>query len=417
VAPGASIAGRVTDGAGKPVAGTEVMASQRTDGERTMIMNGRITSGVHGLTDATGAYKLVGLSPGSFRVTALDRGKPLRLHKPAPTVELAANEDKTGVDLVVDRANGVIQGTVTGPDGAPLADAWVSLHQDMLSMLGAGDEARRPGPGAPEPRMMVVEARDTGGAADDSALPPALTDAQGHYEIRGLPHATFTVTAEAQRGQLRARATDIKPDATVDLRALGVTTLEGKVTGPNGPVALFSVELEGPTRTQRSFTDGAYSFTRVDPGTYTVNVQSSDGNGQASVAVAPNQPTALDIALAANAIVTGKLVDATGRPVADQAITLIADSGDERLEIRIEGVAPTTAADGSFRLEQRAGRFALVVLRSPPFIKRGLALSAGKTFDLGTVALDAPGPDAGPGGGAGSGAPSGSPRRRIAEAR
>ena len=146
-------------------------------------------------------------------------------------------------------------------------------------------------------------------------------------------------------------------------------------------------------------------------------MQSSDGNGQATVAVAPNQPTTLDIALAANAIVTGKLVDAAGRPVADQAITLIADSGDERLGIRTEGVAPTTAADGSFRLEQRAGRFALVVLRSPPFIKRGLALAAGKTFDLGTVALDAPGPDTGPGGGSGSGAPSGTPRRRIAEAR
>jgi len=389
VAPGASIAGRITDGEGKPVAGTGVAASEVSNGDHTVITNGMITSGVHGLTDAAGAYKLEGLAAGSYRVAALDRGRPLRLRSRPPTVALAVNEHRTGVDLVVDRANGAITGTVTGPDGRPLADAWVSAQQDMQSLLGA--QRSDPATAGPSGSMTsLIEARDGGqGDAPDSAVPPALSDAQGHYELRGLPHATYIVVAEAQRGQLRARATGIQPDATVDLRALGVTSLTGHVTGPAGPTALFSVDLDGPTRATRSFTDGTYSFARVDPGSYTVRVQSRDGNGQATVTVTPDQPATLDITLAANAVVIGKVVDATGAPVAGQAIALVPDTGGA-LTIQLDGPAPTTAADGSFRLEHRAERCAVIVLGPPPPIsRRGLVLEPGKTLDVGTIRVDA----------------------------
>jgi len=397
VSPGGSIAGRVVDGEGKPVVGVGVMASNVSGGDSTIIRNGMITSGVQGLTDATGAYQLAGLSPGSYRIGVLDRGKPLLQRSKPPRVELTASEHKTSVDLAIDRPTGVITGTVTGPDGKPLADAWVSAHQDMMSMLDSmrGDPDRQGDSGS---RMMILEDRDGPGGAPESTFPPALTDAQGHYEIRGLPHATYTVIAEAQRGQLRGRATDIKPDATVDLKALGVTMLSGTVTGSAGPTGLFSVELEGPTRAQRSFTDGTFSFGRVDPGTYTVRVQSSDGNAETKVDVTPNQPATLAITLAANAIVIGKLVDAAGKPLAGQTVVLTPDHNDGRLEVRIEGAPPTTGPDGSFRLEHRAEPCALMVMRPPrPFSRRGLQLEAGKTLDLKTIIVTSPG--------AGSGSP------------
>ncbi len=393
VAPGGSIAGRVVDGDGKPVVGVGVMAASVSDGERTTIQNGRVTSGVQGLTDATGAYQLVGLSAGSYRISVLDRGKPLAQRTRPPAVELAASEHKTGIDLAIDRPSGVISGTVTGPDGTPLADAWVSAHPDLLSMLDATRGAPgRPGPqDQPESRMMVVEDREGPGGGPDSSLPPALTDAQGHYELRGLPHATYTVIAEALRGQLRGRATGIKPDAKVDLQALGVTTLSGTVTGPSGPPRLFSVDLEGPTRTQRSFTDGTFSFGRVDPGSYTVHVQSSEGNADAKVTVTPNQPATIDITLAANAVVIGTLVDSAGAPIAGQAVALVPDSGDGRLQIQLEGPPPTTGPDGRFRLEHRAETCILIVMRPPrPFTMRGLKLEAGKTLDLKTVTVAPP---------------------------
>jgi protocatechuate 3,4-dioxygenase beta subunit len=383
----------VLDGDGGPVAGAGVMASELTSGEHLTIANGMITSGAHGLSDAHGAYRIDGLAPGSYRVAALEHGKPLRARVPPPRVDLAASEHRTSVDLVIERSNGVISGTVTGPDGAALADAWVSVHQDMLSMLdGQGSERER----QPGSRTMTIEAR-SGSGDSDSAAPPALTDAQGHYEIRGLSHGRYAVVAEARHGQLRARAADVTPDATVNLQVAGVTTLSGTVTGPAGPAAVFSVELDGPTRAQRNFADGAYTFGRVDPGAYTVRVQSTEGSAEATVTVPPNQPATLDLTLAANAVVIGRLVDATGKPVAGQAIALIPDSGDGRLQLRVEGVAPTTASDGSFRLEHRAERCAVLVMRPPrPFTRRGLALEAGKTLDLGTITLDAPGPGSAP---------------------
>lgn len=64
----------------------------------------------------------------------------------------------------------------------------------------------------------------------------------------------------------------------------------------------------------------------------------------------------------------------------------------------IRGLPPTAGADGSFRLEHRAERCALLVMRPPgPFSRRGLQLEAGKALDLQTITVSSPG--------AGSGAP------------
>src|SRR5258706_12299956 len=78
VAPGSSIAGRVIDGDGKPVANAVVAASRADGAEATTIVNGRVTSGVQAMTTASGAYEVKGLSPGTYRLSALDRGQPLR---------------------------------------------------------------------------------------------------------------------------------------------------------------------------------------------------------------------------------------------------------------------------------------------------------------------------------------------------
>ena len=396
VAPGGSISGRVTANQGKPIAGIGVVASEVSRGEHLTIRNGAVTSGAQATTDASGTYRIAGLAAGSYLLGALDGGRPVALRGSPPNVVIAASEHKTGADLTVDRPDGVISGTVTGPDGKPLADAWVSVQQDLLAML-AGER----GPGQPASRTVSVENSD--GPGGDTSFPPALTDTAGHYAIRGLPPATYSVVAEAQRGQLRARAGDVRPDATVDLRALAVTSLSGTVTGPAGPPALFSVELDGASRNQRSFTDGKFAFDHVDPGNYTVRVQASDGTGEARVDVAPDQPASVAIALTANAVVIGRLVDPAGKPLAGQAVVLTPDHGDGRLQVSIDGPPPTTGPDGSFRLEHRAEPCALLVMRPPsPFSKRGIALTAGQTLDLGTITVDAP--PAGPGG-PGSGGP------------
>ncbi len=392
VAPGASIAGKLVDGDGKPVAGATVSANPVTANVRTTIVNGMVTSGFHGITTAAGAYELRGLAPGKYRMTALDRGRPLRPKQEPPTVTLAAAEKKTGVDLVVDRPTGVIAGVVLGPDGKPLADAWVSVHEDLDSIV-SGAIGRRPGPpepgpgdgGAGESRTVMVT---SDGDGSGGAFPPALTDAQGRFEIAGLPHLSFDVIAEAQAGKLRGRAEGVTPDANLTIKTLGLTSLSGTVRGPQGPAGLFTIALEGPTATQRTFTDGTFSLGRVDPGNYVVRVSSSDGNAEVKTVVSPNTPTNVDISLVANAIVIGTVVGPGGKPMPDVPIVVVDDHGDGVIRLTLSGPPPMTGPDGKFRIERKAGKaFLLVLGDGAPRLRKPIVLQEGETFDAGALQL------------------------------
>ena len=392
VTPGAAIAGRVVDGKGKPVAGVTVMAAATRGGtETTTVVNGVITSGVQTVTTAAGAYELVGLDAGTYHVTALEHGRPLRLRGKAPSVTLGATDRKTGVDVAVDRPDGVIAGVVTGPDGQPLADAWVSVHVDLAAMLEQLSRARREADGGSS-RMMVTRDEDDGGAAA-GGIAPVLTDAQGRFAITGLPHATYEVVAEAQAGGLRGRRANVTPDATIAITALGVTSLSGTVRGPSGPTALFTLELDGPTRTTRTFANGAFELARVDPGAYTIRVTSSDGNAEAKLDIPAGAPAKVDLVLAANAVVIGTVVDPAGKPLAGVPVVVVPDTGDGRVSVSLDGPPPTSGPDGSFRVEHKAGAGMLVVMTPPrPVTRPGLALEAGKTLDVGEVRLEPPEP-------------------------
>jgi len=254
--------------------------------------------------------------------------------------------------------------------------------------------------------MVRVEARDDGDDGDGgdapSDLPPALTDAQGRYELRGLPHAELEVVAEAQAGKLRGRAENVTPDATLTIRATGLTTLSGTVRTPSGgPAALFTVELEGPTRAQRTFTDGKFELGRVDPGSYVVRVRSSEGSADAKVEVAAGTPATVDITLEANAIVIGTIVDGAGKPLAGVPVAVVEQKDPRVLSVALSGPPPTSGPDGRFRIEHKAGPSAVIVLVPPqPISKRGLQLEAGKTLDVGEIRVEAPPPGGpGPGGG------------------
>jgi hypothetical protein len=259
------------------------------------------------------------------------------------------------------------------------------------SMVGNRDED------APRSTSVRVEARggEEGGVGGASAFPPALTDAQGRFEIKNLPKAKYEVLAEAQAGKLRGRASKIEPDADVQIKAMGVTSLSGTVKSATGATPLFTIELDGPTRAQRTFAsvDGKFELGRVDPGNYVVRVTSADGNAEAKVTVQPGQPATVDITLVANAIVVGMLVDGAGKPLAGLPVVVIDDEGEGRMQIRLEGPPPTSGPDGKFRIERKAGKGVLVVMTPPsPVTRRGLVLEAGKTLDVGQVRVDAPPP-------------------------
>jgi hypothetical protein len=192
-----------------------------------------------------------------------------------------------------------------------------------------------------------------------------------------------------RRKAASSAAVKVVPDANVTIQALGVTELKGTVKPPPG---VFTVELDGPTRAQRSFSsaDGAFSFGRVDPGEYRVSVTSSSGNGGGAVTVKPGQPASIEIQLAANATVIGKVVDSSGKPLGGVPVAVIPDNNDGKLQVSLSGPPPTTNPDGTFRLEAKAGVSAVIVLVPPrPASKKGLVLEAGKTIDAGTITVEA----------------------------
>lgn len=395
VTPGASIAGRVVDDGGKPLAGVSVMATPQTGSEHVVIMNGMITSGAQALTGLDGTYEVKGLTAGTYRMAVLGRGKPLPPAKDVVKVTLAVAEKKSGVELAVSVPDGTIAGTVVDGEGKPVADAWVSVHQDLRAMV-EDMRGNKPGELPPEgSQWMSIEATSddpSGGGAAMNEVSPVLTDASGKFAIRGLARGRYEVVAEAQQGKLRGRATAVKPDATIAITAVGITKLTGTVKA-GSPITVFDVELDGPTQTSRGFaaggTTGTFELARVDPGTYTVHVSSSAGNGQAQVTVKPNETATVDIALVANAVIVGKLVDAAGKPANGVGVAVVPDADSGGVTLRLEGPPPSSAADGSFRVEAPAGKSVLVVMTPPkPITKRGLMLEAGKTLDVGTIKLE-----------------------------
>ncbi|NVB80315.1 MAG: sigma-70 family RNA polymerase sigma factor, partial [Kofleriaceae bacterium] len=134
LAPGGSIEGRVVDTSGKPVAG--VMVNAKSGNDMVRFENGAMVSGFKAMTSTGGAFHIGGLGAASYRLSVLDIGLPMKTTKSA-RLALSAGQHATGIEIVVEPPTGTIQGTVTGPDGAPIADAWVQLHQTLKDKLEA----------------------------------------------------------------------------------------------------------------------------------------------------------------------------------------------------------------------------------------------------------------------------------------
>ncbi len=382
VTPGGSIEGRVVDKSGKPVTG--VMVNAESGDGATRFENGAVVSGFKAMTSTSGAFQIGGLGAASYRLSVLDTGRPI---KAAKTVKLAlsAGQHATGVEVVVERPTGTIQGTVTGPDGAPIAEAWVLAHQTLEDRA----DALIPGDADPAEhgRPVAFKNEAFGQSAGPREPPPAMTDARGHFELTSLLRGKYQIVAQAQAGKLRGGAADVTTDATISIRLATVSSLGGTVHGPRGPTALFSVQLSEPTFDSRSFTDGAFVFPRLDPGDYTIEVESADGTGKAKVRVSADAAASVDILLVANGTVTGRVVDKAGKPLSGMGVALIPEQPPGQLQISLHERPPSSGLDGRFQVESPPGTRTLVVLGRPFTVKRGVSVAAGNTIEVGDVTV------------------------------
>lgn len=256
-----SVAGRVIDVDGDPIAGV------------TVTIDGRTTT-----TDADGRYLIdeVPVGEHTATITAPD-GYTIVTTAPPFTVPADSETPITGVDFVV-AENPSLTGTVRS-NGTGVAGVTVTAS----------------GPGG--------------------SVLTTVTDANGEYGFPRLPLGEYTVGIDvpggyAASGPISREESVIEGDvADVDFDLARLGAIDGVVRTDGGtPVTGVAIMVEGPDGTQQLTTDadGAYGLGTLPPGTYTITV---------------TPPTGTTVVGAATRTV---VITAAGEVVVDQDFTLAA---------------------------------------------------------------------------------------------
>ena len=296
--PASAIIGRITDESGEPVPGVEIQALLKVDkaalgDEERMLLSGQLLPIGRSVTNDLGEYRVYGLPPGEYYVSAIDSGIPglteysLRsggfgfsrealnqeTHPPvyfpgvarpeeAQLVSIKAGQDAHADVVLRPSKAGMISGRVLAQDGKPAASVSVSLRPKALPN-----------------RFSSLTYR-------------ATTDEKGHFEISNVPDGAYTVQAwlmgedEASRlsAQQQAQLAE-NGKATVELRLSKGIEVSGRVVGDASLV--FEQQFERRIRVWIRSTsddvegwsvgevkkDGTFkTYGELPPGEYSVNV-------------------------------------------------------------------------------------------------------------------------------------------------
>jgi hypothetical protein len=298
-APAGSLSGTVTtEATGLPLADVLVGVYGADDGlfPSTWAVTGE--EGTYTVPGLDGAYKVVFVPPSAtgLRATWHD-GADTRAEATVHTVTTTTGV--SGIDAGLGAA-ATISGTVTDPDGAPLAGAVVRAVAPTDTWFPSGT---------------------------------ATTAADGSYAITGLPAGTYQVAFGAPAGStLRSEWHDDAPDRTaatsftlstgdalagIDAQLGQGTAVTGTVTTTDGPlagavVALYAPGAYVPTATATTGADGTYTANGLATGTYRVRFAAA-GHTTRWWDDAPTRATATDLTIDDGTLTTA--VDATLLPI------------------------------------------------------------------------------------------------------
>lgn len=310
-------------------------------------------------TDGAGRFQ-VAVPEGSWRLVALAGEEERRRPRSSPAeIEVVADQvahaELTLEEPEPDASGGTLAVEVREPDGAPSPGALVLTQRQgargpltfqadeagrVVLPLVSGEAARLP---------LSVGARNGGRDAPLQAVPPGAAS-----------QVVVLRPAAAVRGQV----------------------VEGgrPVTGVR-LVMETGRDLPGPGQEfQREVPGGGFAFTDLLPGALAITAITPDGRtGQAEVALTAGAEQAVSIEVRRGAVVTGRVVDGAGAPVAG-AFVMVGDRPPEG-----EG----TAGDGRFRLQGvPAGAQQLrAFLPRVGSATRDVELAPGQELDVGDLRL------------------------------
>ncbi|HUL77712.1 MAG TPA: carboxypeptidase regulatory-like domain-containing protein [Vicinamibacteria bacterium] len=313
-----------------------------------------------GFTSRDGTVKISPLPPGPWNAWVHARGLATqRVRRVA-----------SGPLRVVLEKGGAITGVVREGDGRPVPGARVRCGSDVPAPEGWPAEATRN---------------------------EAVTDGEGLFRLEGIGRAPVRLSVTA-RGYARAERGDVRAGPKVELYVFPGATLSGAVRDDAGrAVKGAEVRAEGESGgyvlpAERTDERGAFVMAGIPPGDHTVVArEGARAPGIAAVVVRPGSEATVSLTVSDGGYVTGRIVDADGRPLAGRA----------RVEVFEDRGLPSFASDALAGEARADGTFALGPL---PLGTLGIGVSApghapkrveagvparGRTVDLGDVALDA----------------------------
>ena len=348
--PTGSLAVLVVAENGDPIVGAEVEARDTHLTGEIARSQGRKS----GLSDASGHCTLSSLAPVMQEVIVSCEGylsvDKQALPVPGQTVELA-----------VTLTRGLfVSGIVVDAKGTAIEGAQV-LAVPSLEIPFVGDA------------MALGGDALLGRAAETAKL---TTNREGRFTLHGLEsNATVTIVA-TKAGWLAGAQNKVRP-GTTDVRI--VLKLGGKIVGrvatipklevlPSGTIetiVTFALVMQRPTRSGKlTQADGTFELDAVPPGPATLRIQLA-GHATFEREIQVEDEQTLDVGtltITCAARVAGKVVDTDGKGIAGATVNKkkggMADN--PMLSAMLGGESTTTAADGSFVLENlAAGRLTL----------------------------------------------------------
>jgi protocatechuate 3,4-dioxygenase beta subunit len=331
--PQGVIAGKIMDRDGEPAQGAQVMALRwgYVTGRRQLVPT-MMTSAI--IANDLGEFRIPGLPPGNYVVAAGIPGMGRVTETAYTTTYYPGVTDASAAKPATVQAGAQTR-------GIDFKLAQVKSYTVRGRIVEAGAPGQRP------PMLMLVRNGAVGMLAFTGQT---MTFPGGRFEIAGVPPGSYRLVARrnTEQGPPSAGASIAVEVADRDLDGIEDNVAPGFAHpgavrhdgAPSCPTARVMLSAEGGMWSNSSESSGASFVVKgVIPGTYLVEVQSGgpcyarsirfDGREIAGQRLTIDAPGRLEITLApADATIDGTVVDASGKPVADAAVTFVArDAG------------------------------------------------------------------------------------------
>jgi len=315
----ASIAGRVIDQTGAPVAGVAVWF------ENTSTDDGGVA-----VTSIDGTFRAATMTGGGqYRPSVRRNATSTALLKPAagtefPLISLSDGDASvTGVVLAVQLDHLTIAGKVVDANGAPVADARV-----VAEIVEQGQA----------PRFFR-------GVQD----PATTTSVDGRFAITDLLAGSYALYARSPDGgdatleSVRAGKTDV----TIVLPNPG--TIEGTIVGFKSTPQVIAIKRGSSAPVNGVLQGNAFVMRGLAPGSYTVTARSTTEAATASVDVIAGRTARATLTSRGTGVVAGRVLEfRTNKPIEGMTCRAMARAGTAIPPIGAAGDGARTDAQGAF---------------------------------------------------------------------